>query len=544
MGWYLRLRLGAKLIFAFAFSAFITLLVGVWSLYNMDKIGQRAQEVYNNNLVAVINVDKLQNNIVLHARTIVRAMAQQREPAEQAVTLTRLGAFTTQAQSTWSNYTATTATPEEAKLRETTQALIPIYFEMSKKAVELLLAHKQSEAETLINGKLRDQSKLLEASVDAITANNEQQAARVNDENRALVASVRNTTIIAIIAAMAVGLAMGLLVARMVTRQLGGEPDYAADVVKRVAAGDLTLKVALRAGDHTSLLASMHEMVERLRSVLTDIRSSADSLASASEEISASSQSLSQGASEQAANVEETSASVEEISSTVAQNAENAGVTNDIAGKSAKDAREGGDAVRQTVAAMREIADKISIIDDIAYQTNLLALNAAIEAARAGDHGKGFAVVAAEVRKLAERSQVAAQEISGVAGSSVTLAERAGTLLEQLLPSITKTADLVEEISAASREQTAGLEQINTSINQLSQTTQITASASEELSATAEEMSAQALQMQEAARYFNIGDNNPPATAKRAADSAAPRASATRNAVAADPVDEASFVRF
>ncbi|MDP3844924.1 MAG: methyl-accepting chemotaxis protein [Pseudomonas sp.] len=306
------------------------------------------------------------------------------------------------------------------------------------------------------------------------------------------------------LSSVVLALLLGMMITRSLMRQLGGEPGDAVDTLQQVAAGDLTVEVQLRAGDQVSLLYSLQQMVLRLRSVMSDVRSNAEALASASEQISASAQSLSQTTSEQAANVEETSASVEEIASTVSQNTENAKITDSMASQSAKDAVEGGDAVRDMVSAMRKIAEKIGIIDDIAYQTNLLALNAAIEAARAGDHGKGFAVVAAEVRKLAERSQVASQEIGSVASSSVTLAERAGNLLNQMVPSIRKTADLVQEISSASREQNTGLEQINLAVGQLAQTTQINASASEELSSTAEEMSAQAIELQEMIQFFRI----------------------------------------
>jgi len=344
---------------------------------------------------------------------------------------------------------------------------------------------------------------------------------------------------------------LGVFVTRSVLKQLGGEPDYATEVVKRVAAGDLTVDVQLQQGDTTSMLYDMREMCIRLLDTMKGIRASSDSLASASEEISASAQSLSQTATEQAANVEETSAAVEEITATVAQNAQNAKVTDDIASQAANHAREGGDAVKETAAAMKRIAEKISIIDDIAYQTNLLALNAAIEAARAGEHGKGFAVVAAEVRKLAERSQVAAQEIGEVATSSVMLAERAGTLLSELVPSISKTADLVQEISSASREQTTGLNQINTSVTQLSQATQSTASSSEELTATSEEMSSQAMKLQEAIRFFNTGNNQEMAysaatTKKRPLHRAAngkPMASGIPLNKHED-MDESSFARF
>jgi len=334
---------------------------------------------------------------------------------------------------------------------------------------------------------------------------------------------------------------------RVLLRQLGGEPVYAAGLVQAVAEGDLTVQVKLDGKDRGSLLYSLQQMVQKLYGTISDVRLTADSLASASEQVAASSQALSQSASEQAASVEETSASVEQISATVAQNSENAKVTDGMASQSSKDAVEGGTAVREMVNAMRQIAGKIGIIDDIAYQTNLLALNAAIEAARAGDHGKGFAVVAAEVRKLAERSQVAAREISTVAEGSVTLAERAGQLLEQMVPSIRKTADLVQEISAASREQNTGLEQINLAVGQLAQITQVNASASEELSSTSEEMSGQAVQLQEMIQFFRLSEGSPaarvqpprkpPATMRKPASTAAGNASD-------EPLDESSVARF
>jgi methyl-accepting chemotaxis protein len=313
---------------------------------------------------------------------------------------------------------------------------------------------------------------------------------------------------------------VGYMITVNVLRQIGGEPSYAAEIANRVAAGDLTVKVELKNGDETSVLAAMAQMVgklsyviDELNQVVDDLRQNSEALAATSEEVSSSALALSQNASEQAANVEETSASVEEISATVTQNSENAHITDGMARESAANAGTGGDAVKQTVAAMREIAKKIGIVDDIAYQTNLLALNAAIEAARAGEHGKGFAVVAVEVRKLAERSQVAAQEISELAGNSVEMAEHAGNLLDQMVPSIKKTADLVQEIASASREQSGGLEQISTAVAQLSQTTQMNASASEELSSTAEQLSAsadqqsnQVVQLREMIAFFKTSN--------------------------------------
>ncbi|WP_413300850.1 MULTISPECIES: methyl-accepting chemotaxis protein [unclassified Pseudomonas] len=279
----------------------------------------------------------------------------------------------------------------------------------------------------------------------------------------------------------------------------------AMEVLSAMSGGDLTRTIS---GDYQGkfleLKTSVNSTVEKLSEIIGEVRGAADSLSSASEEISATAQSMSQSASEQAASVEQTSASMEEMSASIAQNTENAKVTDGMAGKANKEASEGGRAVKDTVAAMKTIAEKIGIVDSIAYQTNLLALNAAIEAARAGEHGKGFAVVAAEVRKLAERSQIAAQEISEVAKNSVALAERAGNLLDEIVPSIAKTSDLVQEIAAASEEQSIGSEQINSAMSQMSQVTQQNASASEELAATAEEMSGQAEQLQELMGFFTV----------------------------------------
>lgn len=279
----------------------------------------------------------------------------------------------------------------------------------------------------------------------------------------------------------------------------------AMEVLTFVEQGDLTYKIS---GDYKGQLRSFKETVNntiaKLSKTITEVAGSAEQLNSAADQINATSQSLSQSANEQAASVEETSASIEQMASSIFQNSENAKVTDAMAGKAAKEAEEGGAAVKNTVEAMKKIADKIGIIDDIAYQTNMLALNAAIEAARAGDHGKGFAVVAAEVRKLAERSQVAAHEIGELAVSSVKTAENAGKLLDEIVPSIGKTSDLVQEIAAASQEQSLGVSQINTAVGQMNQITQQNAAASEELASTADLMSSQTEQLQLLMSFFKV----------------------------------------
>jgi methyl-accepting chemotaxis protein len=295
-------------------------------------------------------------------------------------------------------------------------------------------------------------------------------------------------SVFSILAALVVGGA----VIRKLLRRLGGEPAHVRDVMQRLSAGDLSVAIETRVNDTESMAHAIKAMIEKLREIIGEVRTAADNLSNTSGQLSATAQSLSQSSSEQAASVEESTASMEQMSASIVQNTENARVTDGMASTAARQAVEGGEAVGRTVEAMKSIAEKIGIIDDIAYQTNLLALNAAIEAARAGEHGKGFAVVAAEVRKLAERSQVAAREIGNVARDSVKLAERAGSLLGEMVPSIRKTSDLVQEIAAASQEQSSGVGQINGAMGQLNQATQQNASASEELAATAEELGGQA----------------------------------------------------
>jgi methyl-accepting chemotaxis protein len=374
-----------------------------------------------------------------------------------------------------------------------------------------------------------------------------------NAEGGTIYASTRLLVIVLSTGAVLLAMLLGFLITRNLLKTLGGEPAYAAAVMQKVALGDFAVEVIIRDGDESSLLFTIKQMISlagqsiddvvrvmgaiaqgdltqkidkqyqgsfdemktyvngtvvKLAGIVGEVNSAAESLASASEQVSATAQSLSQASNQQAAAVEETSASMEQITASITQTSENAKITDGMAMKSSAEATEGGEAVRQTAVAMKQIAQKISIIDDIAYQTNLLALNAAIEAARAGEHGKGFAVVAAEVRKLAERSQIAAQEISTVATSSVELAEKAGILLDTIVPNIRKTSDLVQEISAASTEQTSGVGQINAAVAQMSHTTQQNAASSEELAATSEEMSAQAEQLQSTMAFFKLSGGN------------------------------------
>jgi len=303
----------------------------------------------------------------------------------------------------------------------------------------------------------------------------------------------------AVASVAALGAALWIIIS--ISRGIG----TAVTTVQRVSEGDLTKFAEIRTSDEIGmLLGHVNAMVERLRAVVGDALAASDNVSAGSQQLSSGSEQLSQGATEQASSAEEASASMEEMAANIKQNADNAAQTEKIARQSATDAEESGKAVDKAVTAMRTIAEKISIVQEIARQTDLLALNAAVEAARAGEHGRGFAVVASEVRKLAERSQAAAAEISGLSSETVSVATQAGEMLTRLVPDIRKTAELVSEISAACREQDIGSSQINEAIQQLDKVTQQNAGASEEMSATSEELAAQAEELQASIAFFKV----------------------------------------
>ncbi len=336
-----------------------------------------------------------------------------------------------------------------------------------------------------------------------------------------------------IVAAFALALVLGWMLVQTIARPIV----QIAGVANRIAEGRLDVDVDVTSRDEFGQLQNATKtMSTKLREIVTEIRAGASAISSAATQVSASSQTLSQGTSEQAASIEETTSNLQQMSASITQNADNSRNMELMASKATTDVDESAQAVRQSVEAMTKIAEKISIIQEIAYQTNLLALNAAIEAARAGDHGRGFAVVAAEVRKLAERSQAAAKDIGGLATSTVEIAQRSGKLLTELVPTIRKTSDLVREVAAASTEQADGVTQINRAMTLVDQVTQRTASASEELASTAEEMASQAEALQQMIAFFvteRSADEPPQATAERKPAGSAPFAAAVVPARAA-----------
>ncbi len=372
---------------------------------------------------------------------------------------------------------------------------------LSMQVVALGMENGTAKAFHLSAGQGRQ---LLDTALSQLTPILERNA-RMMAEERTVTGETYATARVTILAALAVSLLIGVGAAGWLAYSISRSVRRAGDLTQAVANGDLTQTVTHVTRDELGdLTAHVNEMVLRLRQVVADALSASDNVSSGSQEMSASAQQLAQGASEQASSGEEASSSMEEMAANIKQNADNATQTEKIARQSAKDADTSGQAVSNAVSAMQTIAEKITIVQEIARQTDLLALNAAVEAARAGEHGRGFAVVASEVRKLAERSQAAAAEISTLSSQTVRAAQDAGEMLVRLVPDIQKTAELVAEISAACREQDVGAAQINTAIQQLDQVTQQNASASEQMSATSEELAAQAEQLQASIGYFRI----------------------------------------
>jgi methyl-accepting chemotaxis protein len=417
------------------------------------------------------------------------------------------------------------AGPEEQIKLAAFRAAWSRFLEVQAKVAQATLENGNVEAARLSGGKGRQFADAAEAVLDFIVDKNLKAMTAAKEESDQQYAAARNLLIGFLIAAILVGVATTLWLLSYIIHSLS----QAARLAQSVADGDLTKTADIKNRDEIgTTLEALNGMVKNLRNVVAEVTQASNNVASGSEEMSATSQQLSQGASEQAASAEETTSSMEQMTSSIQQNADNAKQTDRLASKAAEDAQSSGQAVAQTVSAMKEIAEKINIIEEIARKTDLLALNAAVEAARAGEHGKGFAVVASEVRKLAERSQGAAAEITKLATDGVTVAQGAGEMLTKLVPDIRKTAELVQEINAASAEQNTGASQVNKAIQQLDQVIQQNASASEEMAATAEELASQAEQLQQSIGFFKMDDGTRKPAAAAARTSAHPKPSTTK----------------
>ncbi|WP_375768446.1 methyl-accepting chemotaxis protein [Archangium gephyra] len=504
MTWFRNLRISSKLLVAFGILLGITTFLGLFAIVCMDDMRGASDEVSADRLPSILHLADATDRLASFRRAeLLHSLA--RDATVMADYERRMREDLAQFEHSLAQFAPHAVSEEERHELAEFKDLWVAYSADHDRIIELSRAGRIAQAQDLIaNGshhnffaantqlrKLRDTH--YKASMRAVAHSN-----ATHENARRWILWVLGTS-------LAVSMLFCFFVARSISRPLA----RAVVVADRIARGDLGVRIGETARDETGrLLASMRYMAHRLAEVIGEVREGANALASASSQLSASSQSLAQATSEQASSVEESTTSLEQMTASITQNQEHGRQMERMAVQGARDAEEGGRAVKATVEAMGSIVEKISIIEEIAYQTNLLALNAAIEAARAGEHGKGFAVVATEVRKLAERSRTAAKEISGLATGSVKVATRSGELLEELVPSIRKTADLVQEVVVASAEQANGVVQMGKAMEYVDEVTQRNASASEELASTAEELSAQAEALQQLVSFFRVAEES------------------------------------
>ncbi|MCI4627017.1 MAG: methyl-accepting chemotaxis protein [Candidatus Magnetoovum sp. WYHC-5] len=506
------LRIGVRLYILVAVMAVLIVLIGYVGIKAAKTINANFDSLYADRMVPVGQLsqvsDKMRENVqqlLLAAFHDPKIEVSKVHNADHPITkhTDKVESNISEITKLWDAYMATYLTPEEKELAlKYAESRVKFVNEGVMPCINYLKEGKFDEANLFV---VKTVLKLFGETIkdaEQLVAIQHSISKELEVTNESIYNTNNKITIISIV----LGLAFSFILAAWIINSVVKPINEGVRISNELADGNLTVAINVTTSDETGkLLSALQNMVNKLREVMGNVRTAADSVAAGSSELSASAQQISEGATEQAASIEETSSSMEEMSANIKQNTENAQSTEKIAVKASTEARESGKSVISAVDAMKEIAGKISIIEEIARQTNLLALNAAIEAARAGEHGKGFAVVASEVRKLAERSQKAAGEITQLSQSSVSVAEKAGTMLTQLVPDIQKTSELIQEITAASNEQNTGVDQINKAIQQLDRIIQQNASAAEELASTSQELNSQAEVLKDTIGFFKTG---------------------------------------
>ncbi|HSB64831.1 MAG TPA: methyl-accepting chemotaxis protein [Thermoanaerobaculia bacterium] len=502
----LNASLQTKLIGAFVIGSLLGAGAVAWNLSNFRWAANAFHVATRESLPALEFVNEVDRDMQ-KALVAERTLMFLRQASEEAAQKRKDHAENLrQAKEHWAKYKLLPATEEEKKLWPDFEGFFAEWEKVTLE-VQALLAQDMGDArkDAIDLSLSAGEEKFAKAqSVLSRLAETRRTAAEVF-AGKVQGTAVRTTvfSLVVLLALLGCGVAIGLLFARLIATSLRNVAAQAG----RAADGDLSVRIAVNSRDEIGQMGlALNRMLESFQNVIVQVQQSTTQTADASRQLAKGSEQLSSGAGEQASSIEETSASLEEMSASITQNADNSRQMQEMALKGAQEGEDSDKAVKETLEAMKSIADKISFVEDIAYQTNLLALNAAIEAARAGEHGRGFAVVASEVRKLAERSQAAAKDISSLSGSSVKVAERASQSLAELVPAVRKTAELVQEVAAASLEQASGVAQVNKAMTQVDQVTQRNAAAAEEFASTAEEMATQAENLQKLVAFFRSGD--------------------------------------